>query len=140
MLSKTTKQSIIVFDVILFFHSTLFNVNCCGEANGLELLSTYGVPVVVGGVNVFAISRPCSRLVATELCPVCELDDVEVILQTETAFLRYFQVRDELFLWSFPLRNIVLNDMLDNFFDDVYQWCTYSSLDKYTHLSPECFV
>ena len=52
-----------------------------------------GVPVVVGGVNVFEMSRPCSGFVDAELCPARELDDVEVILQTETAFLRYFRSR-----------------------------------------------
>ena len=46
------------------------------------------MPVVVGGVKLFGISRPCSGLF-----PAMELDEVEVILHTDTAFLRYFRSR-----------------------------------------------
>jgi len=58
---------------------------------------------VVGGVNVFGNDRPCSELLLLLILLLLRLfilllllfgfDDVDVILQTDTAFLRYFRSR-----------------------------------------------
>jgi hypothetical protein len=90
------KREIILTENNFQKKTTLFDDNC-GEANGfvwlLFIWDVDGVPDVIGGVNVFAIKSPCSWLFPIELLTALEFDDVEVILQTDTAFFRYFLSR-----------------------------------------------
>jgi hypothetical protein len=77
---------------------TLFICNC-GDENGFVLLVFIcddGVPVVVGDVKVFDINKPRSWLfpiVLLLLFAFAFAFEVDVILQTDTAFLRYFLSR-----------------------------------------------
>jgi hypothetical protein len=71
-----------IYDTLLFV--------ICGEDNILLLFVSVAVDFLVLFV---AITDPCSGLLTFTLFIAFVFDEVDVILQTDTAFLRYFLSR-----------------------------------------------
>ena len=72
---------------------TLFVDNCMDEKSALFIWDIDGVPDDVVADILLAIGKPESWLWADGLFLALEFDDVDVILQTDTAFLRYLRSR-----------------------------------------------
>jgi len=67
---------------------------CCGEQKILLLVLDWDPEGILVDVRVLVVdsNNPCSWLLIFVLFAVpFELDDVDVILQTDTAFFRYFR-------------------------------------------------